>query len=727
MKSISISDSATPSTPFEPSGSNDGMGRSKTSELFCRVRRIGTKLSATSTVLACFGLVGCAVGVEATDEDLGIAELADTTIPATIRVHVVVTADDAANGVSPPFFVSNWTAAKIDTHIEELSNLFAPTGVRFEFDPVTDLETIRSTVLNNDYTGSESPGVVDRVNALARGDLAASHAGKLVLFFRDGKRQVAANFSGGRSNYVVLSKGEGSRTMMHEIGHTFHLSHTFPSGPQGDGITHAQAVEAIRAYVEDEGYPANQGLNALSRFDADDPRVADTPADIGIQVYRDLKREPCAADASLQLEVVFHHGGKQTYTYVPPRTNPMSYFFRCPTVTPAFSEGQRKVMRTALLKGNHMHLARGSAWHDGYLQALVTPIAVSRHKDTIAVYGTNDVGALGSKVWDASRGSYWPSNDSWTSLGGGGLEASSVISRRSDVIDLVSTRIGSGANVVNKVWSDARGAYWPSNTGWSDVAGTDDDAIGTLAAASRSSSTLDLFGRWFDGTIRARSFGSNGWTTPEWVNMGGEGVSGPAAISRLNTNQVEVFARWSDGTVRKNVWRTPFGGNGSSNATWENLGGRGVDSPAAVARRSDIVDMFVRWDDGTIRSKVWTASRQGWWPGPLDWLNLGGMATSKPVAVSRNASTILLATRWVDGTVRVKVWDDSRDAWWPSNSDWSNLGGNIVGAPVVVARGQDHLVVYARWVDGSIRTKVWNAGNSQWWPGQTSWMSLGNP
>ncbi len=659
---------------------------------------------AASVALTTAALSGCAL--EATEAEETFDEIEESALQmAVLRLHFVVTADDGA-----PLPAAD--PAKYSAMVTRLNQLFSHVGFQFAFDPATDLEKVNSTLLNRDsMAGTDLP-----LNAHARTVHATKYPGKLVMFIRKGGN----NFSTGRANWVVLAPDQGAETVMHELGHYFHLRHPFAPG---EGPTRAAVVERIRAYVEDEGHPVQDGLKALDWFDGDDDYVADTATDLGDTIYKTEGINQCVGDGRLVFQVNFKNPslGSHSYTFIPTRTNPMAYYFRCP-ITLKFSEDQRDVIRNSVYHANRMHLLRGGAWLDSFRHELVTPAAVSRHADTVAVFATGDGGRPKSRVWDASRDTYYPGNG-WLDLGDGGFEALNTLSRGSDQLHVFGTKAGSG-NAAQKHWTDAKSAYAPSNDTWEKYVTADDELFGAIVATPRSPSTHDVFARWVDGSVRARNYGTSGWKTDEWVNLGGKGTSSPAAVRREGQTSVDLFARWSDGTIRQSSWSSPFTG---ASVGWTNLGGRGVDSPAVVSRRPDVLDLFVRWDDGTIRSKVWTSSRQGWWPGTTDWRDLGGQAASKPVAISRNAESITLATRWVDGSVRIKVWDDVRGSWWPSNETWSSLGGTTQGAPVLVMRGDGHMVVYARWVDGSVRSKVWNASTSQWWPSQTGWISLGTP
>ena len=630
-----------------------------------------------------------------------------------IKIHVLVLGDGHDSSVFP----AGSSISTISNLINELNQVFSHTELQFKFDPSTDLEEICCTTLNNDYPNS---GKNDLTCAMARTCLAMKNRDKITLIFRDGANQVAPNFSSSTSYYVVLQKATMRlpNKLAHELGHYFHLLHTHLSEP-----SKATVEEAIRRYVEDEGHSKDEGLKALEKYDGDIINVKDTPYDLGAKIFGD-SAHACASNAKIELEVKFNNPSleKKIYTYIPQtRSNLMSYFAGCP-FPHSFSNEQIKVIHNGLISGNRIRLLSGSQWDSSNEQDFISPAAVSRKHDTVAVFANNSFGTMMTKVWDASRGSYWPSDTGWFSLGGTGITSPVVISRRSDLLDLFARNIA--GHVLNKVWSEARSAYYPGNQAWLDLLNDTASIDSKPAVISRRSHLVDIFVRWSDGTIRARTW-NNQWSD-SWENLGGEGVGSPAAVTR-RADIIDLYARWSDGSIRSKVWRESNNSWYPNQTAWTYLGGKGYDAPAVIARQPNKIDLFIRWNDGTIRSKVWNDSRGSYWPGNVEWLNLGGEVSSEPVVVCRNSESITLFARWIDGSVRIKVWDDSRNSWWPSNMAWSNIGGDTIGRPCAVVRHETCIVVYARWSDNSIRSKVWNGETQQWWPGQRDWIAIGKP
>lgn len=642
-----------------------------------------------------------------------------------IRLHVVVVSDNNAPSV---LLADPNLKTTIHDLIQHLNNLISDADLHFEFDPNKDFEEIFDTNINT-----------DKPSHMERERLSRKNPDKITLIFRD---HGTISYSGGVSYNVTLLKEtmKQPNKLAHELGHYFHLAHTFPREvvdidqlpteeekkkaeekiKNGSLIDINELTERIRSYVEDEGHPVKDGLKALEVYmDGDKENVDDTPYDFGAKIFGSFNRA-CADDPKIEFQVKFKNGNVHTYTYIPTmRSNFMSYFDGCSKLDHNFSKGQIKVIHNSLTSANRMRLIKGNEWDSANAQDFVSPVAISRKGDSAAVFASNKEGQIMSKVWDASRGSYWPSNEGeWFGLGDTGMISPVAVSRRPDTIDLFARHIT--GKIVNKIWNESTSEYWPGNK-WADnvVKGADTKP----AVIHRKSHLLNIFVRMPDGTITTQAWDKK-WGDPE--NLGGEGVSAPAGIAR-RPDIIDIYVRWSDGSIHSKVWSEKKNNWYPSETDWIYLGGKGFDSPAVVARRPDKIDIFIRWDDGTIRNKVWDDSRGSYWPSNETWQSLGGQVTSEPVAICRNPQSIALFARWVDGTVRLKVWDDSHDSWLPSNKDWYNLGGDTIGRPAAIVRNENRIIIYARWTDDSIRSKVWNGELDQWWPGQTEWFLLGTP
>jgi hypothetical protein len=75
-------------------------------------------------------------------------------------------------------------------------------------------------------------------------------------------------------------------------------------------------------------------------------------------------------------------------------------------------------------------------------------------------------------------------------------------------------------------------------------------------------------------------------------------------VTSWGVNRLDVFVTGTDGTVQHKTWD----GSGwfPSDTGWENLGGQGLEAPAAVSWGADRLDVFLRGMDGTVYHKFYT-------------------------------------------------------------------------------------------------------------------------
>jgi hypothetical protein len=283
-----------------------------------------------------------------------------------VRLVAILTANDDGSQAATP----NPTA--IATSVELANEVFNPHGVNFLFDPATDIYRFNDDLLNRDCSRRDhevytNPDVDPANNPALDGNLyndrcnevARRFPGRLVIFFTMGSRY---RWDGGEGRWVygprtyswsnhfdefvtMASWAVGNDTLAHEIGHYLHLPHTFGHQP----ASLADAVELIRKFVDqDNGSPDDvPGL-----FDWDG--IADTPPDPGPAVFTN---QCDAAEASVNIPVVFASGSQRTYTLTPDRENIMNYWNKtCRGGRPRISNGQANKVHSALGDGNRQHL-----------------------------------------------------------------------------------------------------------------------------------------------------------------------------------------------------------------------------------------------------------------------------------------------------------------------------------------------------------------------------------
>jgi hypothetical protein len=147
----------------------------------------------------------------------------------------------------------------------------------------------------------------------------------------------------------------------------------------------------------------------------------------------------------------------------------------------------------------------------------------------------------------------------------------------------------------------------------------------------------------------------------------------------------------------------------------------GIPRISAVSWGPDRLDIFVRGSEsGAAFHKAWNGSQ--WLPSETDWQNLGGGIIGPPAAVSWGPNRLdVFVCGSQSGAVFHKAWNGSQ--WLPSETDWQNLGGGITGPPAAVSWGPNRLDVFVRGnQSGAVFHKAWNGS---WLPSETGWQNLG--
>lgn len=283
---------------------------------------------------------------------------------------------------------------------------------------------------------------------------------------------------------------------------------------------------------------------------------------------------------------------------------------------------------------------------------------------------------------------------------------------------------GADRRIKHKAWNADPGEWWPNQTGWQDLG---DVGLERPAAVSWGPRHVDLFSRTIPKwTVQHKSWDStagNWWPGPtDWQELGGQGIGRPVPVS-WGPGRLDLFARFTDGKVRNKVWEN--GNWWPGQTSWQDLGGTGVGAPAVVAWGPGHLDVFIRGANGNVLHKAWNADPGEWWPSQTDWQDLGGSIIGSPSAISWGVGRVDLFVRGSDGRIYNKVWEQERGTWWPDQKTWQDLGGAGVGPPTVVTWGPGHIDVFMRGGNGNVLHKAWNADPGEWWPNQTGWQDLG--
>ena len=149
-----------------------------------------------------------------------------------IPVHVILAALD--DGSDAPVMPIAGTQRLLSDANRVYNSIEGGMGIRFIFDPVTDLETVTRTDLQRDNpNGVQDGGGLPADFSQDRTNYANQYPGKVVVYFRnhhdnDAHYAGAGNFSSAFGDYVVLHPDPNrAYYFAHEVGHYLGLSHPF--------------------------------------------------------------------------------------------------------------------------------------------------------------------------------------------------------------------------------------------------------------------------------------------------------------------------------------------------------------------------------------------------------------------------------------------------------------------------------------------------------------------
>ena len=252
----------------------------------------------------------------------------------------------------------------------------------------------------------------------------------------------------------------------------------------------------------------------------------------------------------------------------------------------------------------------------------------------------------------------------------------------------VSAQYGDGGDV----WSSTQTAFSaPTWTPLQDLGGS--MAYGP-AAANLADNTTVLFAVDADGRLWA--FVRSG-TVPYWRNLGDQDLVGTPTTTQTRDG-VQVFARTATGGVRSLVFR-----NDLSVTPWQDLGGTGSGTVAAVTYPGYRLALFARAADGTIVTKRQDTNNVF----PADWTPVG------PTVVAGAPAVIIDP---VDGRTWLGARDDAGALLlWAETSagsgtfaDYAWQGGDVAAVvdptfAQINAPGNQYWVIVYRGINGTPR------------------------
>jgi hypothetical protein len=240
-----------------------------------------------------------------------------------VRMHAVIGCNE--NDPINLKAAVEYSTKELPATIAGANRIFKEAGIHLDYDPLTDADIVPSEILNHDILPDNSTNQnLDPTSqigiwegAAVAEQIAWRCRNKLVLFNRDYLR--GSTYSTFCQQEVVFSKGcDDGRTLAHEMGHYLRLIHPFSDYP----ADFEKFRNDIKAWVEsqpeakkaiNEHQPIHEDLfepivwqnldiDRFSNVDQmieDTQNVADTPIDLGPNVFRWTHVVPASSDAVL--------------------------------------------------------------------------------------------------------------------------------------------------------------------------------------------------------------------------------------------------------------------------------------------------------------------------------------------------------------------------------------------------------------------------------------------
>jgi hypothetical protein len=227
----------------------------------------------------------------------------------------------------------------------------------------------------------------------------------------------------------------------------------------------------------------------------------------------------------------------------------------------------------------------------------------------------------------------------------------------------------------------------------------------------------DVVHRGTDGAIYQKWFDGTNWkpSTSKWTKIGGKDfqlIGAPQIVSRL-PDIVDLFVRNNDGIIYHTWWGHPSAG---AEINWESMGGRMAGNPAVISTGASFLNVFARGLDGALHDKFWDGAV--WTPGVLtDWRSLGGQCAGNPSCCSPRPDQIDVFIRSLNLSIQHRTLRWNGSAWLPTGK-WEDLGGAFIGNPTCVVSERFTIDIFGRGLDNAIYHRHWDG--QAWDAGWTS-------
>jgi hypothetical protein len=247
------------------------------------------------------------------------------------------------------------------------------------------------------------------------------------------------------------------------------------------------------------------------------------------------------------------------------------------------------------------------------------------------------------------------------------------------------------------------------NLGIGEMPGSLGKTTSAPAAVAYDDGKIDLLVRGYDQSLWHRHFDGSAWG--EWDNAAGGLLISAPAIASSGNGPFDAFAIRADNLAYRRHWDgSAWAGDWElvdDPAYWQSLEAtpsqtwpmsKDVDAPGAVIRPGTTqTDLFRRGPDNSLRWRHFNGSA---WEA---WVNLGGVITSAPSAVSFDQNHVRVFARGVDGQIWYLPYDSGGWGKWrplpKMGGVWADSAPTAVGQP-----GASAISVYVRGSDGALWT-----------------------